>query len=177
MRIPGKADVAVRMMRAEEAARLAEITRACPEAAPWNADGYAQLLNTEEAYWDGRGAAVLVAECAGNLAGFLAVRAVADEVEILNLAVASAARRQGLGSALLETAFSAALRAGARAAFCEVRESNTGAQSFYARHGFKRAGRRLRYYSSPVEDALVLWRKLGNLKTDAEPKTPSSEQH
>jgi len=38
----------------------------------------------------------------------------------------------------------------------EVRESNTPALQLYQRAGFKKAGVRKNYYSTPVEDALVL---------------------
>jgi ribosomal-protein-alanine N-acetyltransferase len=40
--------------------------------------------------------------------------------------------------------------------FLEVRSSNTAAQALYAGLDFKPAGRRPRYYDSPVEDAIVM---------------------
>ena len=47
---------------------------------------------------------------------------------------------------------------GANRATLEVRASNEGALRLYERLGFHTAGRRPNYYSSPVEDALILWR-------------------
>ena len=41
----------------------------------------------------------------------------------------------------------------------EVRRSNVPAQRLYERFGFAVAGVRRGYYSSPVEDALVLWKE------------------
>ena len=46
--------------------------------------------------------------------------------------------------------------AGCRAVLLEVRVSNDAARALYARHGFTTAGRRRRYYTAPVEDALVM---------------------
>jgi [ribosomal protein S18]-alanine N-acetyltransferase len=44
----------------------------------------------------------------------------------------------------------------ARLALLEVRAGNTEAQALYSRCGFQIAGRRRRYYSQPVEDALLM---------------------
>jgi len=97
--------------------------------------------------------------------GFLVARQVADELEVLNMAVAAAHRRAGIGSLLLEHALadaggSGAPDSGARRAYLEVRASNHVAIAFYQRHGFALAGCRRRYYADPVEDALVLSRVL-----------------
>lgn len=154
-------------MRAEEAEGVAAITRECPEAAQWGAADYAKLVadgnGTEAARsgdgmatWNGKGGCVLVAEIHGSAEGFAVVRSVADELEVLNVGVTPAQRKRGIGSALLEAAFAAARGAGARAAFCEVRESNAAAQAFYERHEFVRTGRRPRYYTDPAEDAIVM---------------------
>ena len=50
-------------------------------------------------------------------------------------------------------------RLGARRATLEVRASNHEAQRLYSRLGFAPAGVRRRYYSNPVEDAVILWRE------------------
>ena len=52
-------------------------------------------------------------------------------------------------------------RLGARRATLEVRASNVGARRLYERLGFYMAGTRRNYYTSPVEDALILWRDDG----------------
>ena len=41
-------------------------------------------------------------------------------------------------------------------AILEVRASNLAALRFYTRHKFEVVGRRPRYYTAPVEDALLL---------------------
>ena len=92
-------------------------------------------------------------------AGFVLARVAADEAEILTLAVAPAARRQGHGGALLAGAMAAAAARGASAMFLEVAEHNAAARGLYAAAGFAEAGRRRRYYPDG-SDALVLRRWL-----------------
>ncbi len=98
--------------------------------------------------------------------GYCAVWVVVDELQIHNLAVRHRWRRLGAGTVLLEYTVSAARRLGARRATLEVRASNTAARRLYEQAGFRVAGLRERYYSVPVDDALVLSREsLGPLET------------
>ncbi len=93
--------------------------------------------------------------------GFVAVRVVADEAEILTLAVARGARRRGFGLRLLCQAEYSACRAGASKIILEVAESAAPAMALYARRGYVEIGRRRGYYAGPpVEDALVLAQPL-----------------
>lgn len=96
-----------------------------------------------------------VAEQDGAVAGFLIGRTMADEFEILNMAVARAHRRRGIGSRLLREALQRARAAGVEKAHLEARTSNEAAISLYMRHGFRQYGRRVGYYQYPLEDALL----------------------
>ncbi len=80
----------------------------------------------------------------------------ADEAEILNLAVEASQRRQGIGWLLVQKAIAECKAAGVKTIFLEVRESNEGALKLYARAGFQEGGRRAEYYREPTEDALIL---------------------
>jgi ribosomal-protein-alanine N-acetyltransferase len=95
----------------------------------------------------------------GRAVGFCSVWRVLDELHINNLAVLPAFRRTGIAKALLDHVLRAGADLGACRATLEVRESNEAARGLYARFGFTVAGVRHGYYSSPVEDALVLWRE------------------
>jgi len=91
--------------------------------------------------------------------GFILIRVVADEAEILTLAVRPAARRNGLGGRLVEAAVVRAAAHGAARMFLEVAEDNVAARALYARAGFVEAGRRRGYYArsdGSREDALIL---------------------
>ena len=92
-----------------------------------------------------------------RVAGFCAFWMVVDEIHINNVAVREALRGRGLGTALLQHVLQEARRLGATRATLEVRASNTRARRLYERLGFYVAATRRGYYSTPVEDALLLW--------------------
>lgn len=105
-------------------------------------------------------AVFLVAEAAAgheeSVAGYVVAHDAAGEGEILNLAVAPARRRRGIGRALVEQVLAVLGARGVSEVFLEVRESNAGARALYGALGFAEVGRRTRYYRRPVEDAVVL---------------------
>jgi ribosomal-protein-alanine N-acetyltransferase len=95
--------------------------------------------------------------------GFILVRSLGPEAEVITLAVAPAARRRGLGRALVETAAAAVAAGGAEALFLEVAADNAPALALYESTGFVRAGHRRGYYArppGPAVDALTLRRML-----------------
>jgi ribosomal-protein-alanine N-acetyltransferase len=94
------------------------------------------------------------------IAGYCAFRVVADEMELLSLAVRPEWRRQGLARWLARQAFAMGTRMGSRTVFLEVRSGNEPARQLYASLGFEAVGRRPGYYKDPVEDAIVLARRL-----------------
>ncbi len=152
------ADISFRSFETGDGSRIAEITRQCPEAAQWSAEDYKGFALHQTS---SRAAhAIFVARVNEQVAGFIVIRSVQGELEILNLAIAPEARRAGVASALLNSAFAWAKERNCREAYCEVRESNAGARAFYARIGFAEKGRRAAYYSNPDEDALILHRAL-----------------
>jgi len=95
--------------------------------------------------------------------GFLLGRVVADEAEILTLAVDPAARRQGIARDLLKEFEARSIAQGATVAFLEVAADNEPAIALYISTGFEQAGHRRGYYRRPDGsglDALVLRRSL-----------------
>jgi ribosomal-protein-alanine N-acetyltransferase len=124
---------------------------------PWGPEEIATLL-------DGPGGFGLVVResGAGQIVAFILARAVADEAEVLTLAVDPARRRAGAGHALVEAAAIAAAAAGAQTLFLEVASDNTAALALYRAAGFALVGQRPAYYPRPTGavDALVLRRDL-----------------
>lgn len=94
------------------------------------------------------------------VAGFVAARMGAGELHINNIGVREEARRLGLGRVLLGLALELAAREGAREAVLEVRAGNAAAQALYRRLGFVTVGERRKYYRDPVEDAVLMTRRL-----------------
>jgi ribosomal-protein-alanine N-acetyltransferase len=137
------------MTEAEDTDRVARLAalHAAAFAEPWDAAAFHALLGQ---------AGVFAVEAPD---GFILMRAVADEAEILTLAVCPRARRRGLGGWLVgEGAVEAAAR-GAVRLFLEVAADNAPARALYARAGFAEAGRRPGYYARPDggrQDALLL---------------------
>jgi len=127
---------------------LAIQDEAHPWAAHWTPEAYLAPADLGMCAW--------VAERAGEIAGFALARFAAGEMEILNLAVAQASRRLGMGRALIQATLEEGAARGAARAFLEVRESNASALAFYVSLGFAPAGRRPGYYRNPEEDALIL---------------------
>jgi [ribosomal protein S18]-alanine N-acetyltransferase len=99
---------------------------------------------------------VLRADERSGVVAFLNHWRVADEFQIMNVAVDPAQRRRGFGSALLADLLQLARAQTISAVTLEVRRSNTGAIRLYERHGFRHVGVRPRYYSDNQEDALVM---------------------
>jgi len=139
----------VRRSEPRDLAAVLEIeSAALPWGARWTPDSYLPFSQSEMCAW--------VVEHAGQVAGFVLARYAGAEMEVLNLAVAEAARRTGAGRALVRAALAEGETRGATQAFLEVRESNSGALAFYAALGFSIVSRRKSYYQAPEEDALVL---------------------
>lgn len=91
-----------------------------------------------------------------DVVGYVCFWVVFDELRLMNLAVAPAVRRQGIGRELLRCALVFGLEQGANRALLEARASNDAARSLYERMGFRRVAVRRKYYSNPVEDAVLM---------------------
>lgn len=125
--------------------------------APWSAADIAALM-------DGPGVTAWLVET-GAPVGMSLVRIVAGEGEVLTIGVAPAARRQGVGDALVAAAVVVATTRGAESLFLEVAADNPAARALYAKAGFVSVGRREGYYrraQGPPADALVLRRSLNS---------------
>jgi ribosomal-protein-alanine acetyltransferase len=127
----------IRRAAAADLPGIREIQNASPDAAQWDPGGYE----------------VYVADLDGRVVGFLVSRAVAaEEVEILNLAVASEYRRRGVARELLR----ALLEHVRGDVFLEVREANQAARKFYQALGFQEVARRKSYYENPPDHGIVM---------------------
>jgi [ribosomal protein S18]-alanine N-acetyltransferase len=94
------------------------------------------------------------------VAAFCAFWLVVDQAHINNLAVRPELRGRGLGTQLLESILVEARHLGATSLTLEVRRSNIAAQRLYAKAGFFEHSVRKNYYTQPVEDAIILLRKI-----------------
>lgn len=104
-----------------------------------------------------------VLEWHGVIVGYAVLSTGADEAHLLNLSIAGAWQRRGLGRELLDGVIGFARELKVQKIFLEVRASNTAARALYANSRFREIGMRKEYYPAHAgrEDAIVLECVLG----------------
>ena len=81
------------------------------------------------------------------------------EADISNVCVSTSYRRQGIAYKLLAYGMEDTSKEGITDFTLEVREGNKSAIGLYEKLGFESAGIRKNFYSNPVENALIMWKK------------------
>jgi ribosomal-protein-alanine N-acetyltransferase len=100
----------------------------------------------------------LARDKAKAVCGFSLLRTVADEAELLLLAVSKTAQRRGVGGALLDHFIDLGRQGGLSRLHLEVRDGNS-AVAMYQAFGFQEEGRRRKYYTGrdgSQHDALTM---------------------
>jgi ribosomal-protein-alanine N-acetyltransferase len=103
---------------------------------------------------------VIIHRTNDRLMGYIILWFLQEEVQISNFALHPDFRRMGVGEAVLRDVLEKIKKEGATAIFLEVRPSNRVARSLYEKLGFQILGVRKNYYQSPIEDALIMGKKL-----------------
>ena len=140
-------------MTPEELAHIHQVSIETPK--PWDAKAFAGFLQDP------------TVRLLSESGCFLLMRSVAEEAEILTLAVVPAMRRKGKAFKLLTLAIEEAAQSGAKSMFLEVAEDNSAAISLYEKAKFLRVGVRKNYYRQPNGnrvDAIVM-RRSSDLST------------
>ena len=135
-------------MNASHVPQIAQLEKRC-FSDPWSEKSIASELENPLSVW-------LVAVDGGQLIGYVGSQTVLGETDMMNLAVAPEARRQGTGRALVLALVDALTEKGSHSLMLEVRVSNAPARKLYESLGFSQVGRRPKYYVNPREDALIL---------------------
>ena len=130
---------------------LAVLHRACFPDDPWEAPALARIM----ALSGGFGWLAFEDE---EPVGFILVRDLGNECEVLSLGVAPLWRRRGVAQELLQTAVNEAARRNLPSMVLEVAVDNDPATDLYRTAGFVAVGRRARYYRRPDGrvDAMIL---------------------
>ncbi len=139
----------IRDMREEDLADAAALEREC-FSDPWSVRSLGEMLESPHTL-------ASAALQGGKFVGYCMVQTVMDEGEILRIAVAGRARRQGIALSLWQE-----IRRRTPEVVLwnlEVREGNRAAAALYEKLGFAEVGRRRNYYSHPTEDARRMQRK------------------
>lgn len=128
--------------------QIAQLEKSCiPDG--WSENAFKQALENPNAL-------IFAAVRGGEVVGFLNGSYVLDEAELLNIAVSENHRKSGIAG-MLVTEFERELRKlNVKTVYLEVRESNAPARKLYEKHGFTQNGLRKNYYSSPLENAVLM---------------------
>jgi ribosomal-protein-alanine N-acetyltransferase len=142
----------IELMREED---LGEVVRIENESFsdPWTRGCFLEDIKKELAY----PAVVRIGE---KLAGYTCLWRVEDELQIANIAVDKEHRRKGVAKRLLEWIIEQAVKKNCKSITLDVRETNSVAIRLYDQYGFREIGRRKKYYRFPVENAIIMEKKI-----------------
>ena len=142
--------VRIMPMEPDHLDQVTALEKICVPEDPWSRRVFEDSLANESS------AALLARTQEGELLGYIFFTVVLDEGSVDNIAVAPAARRQGIAEALMNACHQLARQRGAAFLLLEVRPSNRSAAALYEKLGYREIGRRKDYYDAPKEDAIVM---------------------
>ncbi|MBR1742358.1 MAG: ribosomal protein S18-alanine N-acetyltransferase [Lachnospiraceae bacterium] len=143
-----KSEIKIRRMNEEDLAQVLSLENAC-FSKPWSEKSFLDALHSEQTLY-------LVAEAAGAVIGYCGFFFSFESADLCNMLVEEKMRKNGIGRKLLEEAFLLLGKRQIEKVILEVRASNASAIHLYEMLGFEKIGIRKRYYSEPVEDALLM---------------------
>lgn len=121
---------------------------------PWTRGNFVDSLSAGSPCW--------IMQLHGVTVGYAVLTVGAGEAHLLNLSVAAAWQRRGLGREILLYLIDYIKEINVSTIFLEVRVSNAAARALYAQAGFREIGTRRGYYPMRIynadgrEDAIVL---------------------
>lgn len=140
-------DISLRPCVKADLSLVLEIERAS-FLSPWKAEFFvSELCNPHSRFW--------VVEEEGKMLGYICCWLIADEGQILNVAVHPDRRRRGVGKLLVQQILKEAKKKGVHSLSLEVRRSNLAAINLYQALGFRETAIRHKYYENG-EDALFM---------------------
>lgn len=95
---------------------------------------------------------IMVLEDEGKILGYINYRDIGGDVDLMSLCVAKEHRGKGYSKLLMDRLMAHPCKQ----IILEVRDSNIIAQNLYESYGFAKYARRKDYYTSPVEDAIIM---------------------
>ena len=146
------ADIEIKRVTQPMLREIADIESICFHSAAWSEKSLEILLSFE--------AVGFAAFLDGKLVGYVGMMTVLDEGQITNVAVLPEFRRKGVARALMTAIDGFAKSVGIVFLSLEVRCSNEAARGLYRTEGWIEAGQRRSFYSSPIEDAIVMTKTL-----------------
>ena len=144
--------ILIRRMTADDIEKVLVVERAC-FSHPWSAEVFSATLLLPYAHY--YVAEITEEDGTQRIVGECGVRDIVGEGEITNVAVHPDWQGFGIASRMLGS-----LEEGMTAFTLEVRAGNRPAIALYKKYGFHTEGIRADFYDKPVEDALIMWRRI-----------------
>lgn len=131
---------------------LCELEKIC-FSSPWSEKSFEEELSNPLAVF-------LVAEDESGVLGYVGCHFVCGEGDITNVAVHPDSRRKGVAKALLNALEVEAKNFETEVINLEVRKSNLPAINLYKLLGYEECGERPNFYIKPVENAILMAKKV-----------------
>ena len=149
----GRERVILRAMQTDDLQQVAAI-EADSFSAPWPVASFRNELEL-------RGVSEpVVGVHEGRVVGYIIPWFIADELQIISVAVQKKFRNRGIGRLLLSHVLDLARQRRCRVVYLEVRRSNGVAHHLYRSLGFVPDGVRSKYYDRENEDAIIMKKEL-----------------
>lgn len=121
---------------------------------PWSKESFmGELVNPMALY--------LCVHVDNRVIGYAGMWKIYDEGHITNVAILDKYRGLGISKTLMYDMIDLAMMNNINRLTLEVRKSNMVAINLYKKLGFVSYGIRPKYYTNPVEDAIIMWKELG----------------
>ena len=124
-------------------------------AAPWSRNLFKETLAFPLAF-----NFVVRKRIDNKVVGYANFYLIRDEVQVLNIAIDPASRGKGYAASLMKHAIALLKERKAEDFYLEVREGNASALRLYQKLGFRKIGKRKKYYPETNEDAIVMHLKV-----------------
>ena len=113
----------------------------------WNLSNLEDDLSSEKSKW-------YIMKIENEIIGFVGIKVIIDEADIMNIAIAKKFRHQGFGKKLLSYIIDSCKQENIKQINLEVNENNIPAINLYKSFNFIEVGRRKKYYEN--DDSILL---------------------
>ena len=129
--------------------KISEIEALC-FSTPWSRKSFADSMANNNVI------TLFTATLENEIVGYICLFHLFEEGELLNIAVSPDYRKRGIAQQLINKMFDIFKQKDVTRITLEVRESNINAKNLYLKNGFKPIGIRKNYYTSPLENGIVM---------------------
>ncbi len=142
----------IRYIEEKDVEQVSELEKKC-FSVPWSYNSILKEVTNENSIF-------CVAESEGNIVGYGGMLIIIDEGDITNVAVDENYRRSGIGKNIMEFLIEEGIKKQLNSFTLEVRVGNIHAIRLYEKLGFVNEGIRRHFYEKPIEDAVIMWKRL-----------------